>query len=217
MNCAACQHENPDGSAFCEECGARFERRCPACGSVCAPTGEVLPQLRDRARCARGRARRRRRGAQGRHHRLRRPDRLDVAARTARPGVGQPRDGRATTGPCAPPVEAHGGTVVQLLGDGVMCAFGVPRVAEDDAIRAVRAAVGDRSRRSAELAPPTHDALAGNRRPASRGQHRRGGRQRRQRRRHRRSAQRRGPPAAGSARRRRADRRVDRAAWCASW
>ena len=39
------------------------------------------------------------------------------------------------------PVEAHGGTVVQLLGDGVMCAFGVPRVAEDDAIRAVHAAV----------------------------------------------------------------------------
>ena len=39
------------------------------------------------------------------------------------------------------PVEAHGGTVVQLLGDGVMCAFGIPRVAEDDALRAVHAAV----------------------------------------------------------------------------
>src|SRR5207253_2350580 len=36
------------------------------------------------------------------------------------------------------PVEAYGGTVVQLLGDGVMCAFGVPHVAEDDAIRLVR-------------------------------------------------------------------------------
>ncbi len=40
------------------------------------------------------------------------------------------------------PVEAAGGTVVQLLGDGVMCAFGIPRIAEDDALRAVRAAVG---------------------------------------------------------------------------
>src|SRR5262245_35004795 len=38
-------------------------------------------------------------------------------------------------------VEAHGGTVVKLLGDGVMAAFGVPRVAEDDAIRAIRAGV----------------------------------------------------------------------------
>jgi class 3 adenylate cyclase len=36
----------------------------------------------------------------------------------------------------------HGGTVVHLLGDGVTCAFGVPRVAGDGAIRAVRAAVG---------------------------------------------------------------------------
>ena len=38
-------------------------------------------------------------------------------------------------------VESHSGTVTQLLGDGVKAVFGIPRVAEDDAIRAVRAAV----------------------------------------------------------------------------
>lgn len=36
-------------------------------------------------------------------------------------------------------VAAHGGTVVKLLGDGVMAAFGLKQVAEDDALRAVPA------------------------------------------------------------------------------
>src|SRR5436309_10810953 len=138
MNCSSCGRAHGAGARFCGGCGRSLALRCPACGAEGKPDAQfceacgaslVAGAVDDAAA---------RKvvtivfadlvGSTALHERLdaesvrRFMDRYYRAMQTA--------------------VEAHGGTVTQLLGDGVMCAFGVPRVAEDDAIRAVRAAVG---------------------------------------------------------------------------
>jgi class 3 adenylate cyclase len=48
-------------------------------------------------------------------------------------------------GEMAAVIEAHEGTVEKFIGDAVMAVFGIPRLHEDDPLRAVRAAAGMRA------------------------------------------------------------------------
>ena len=99
--------------------------------------------------------------AQGRHHPLRR---LSARPRSTSGSIPESvsRVMEAYHATVRTPIEAHGGTLVQLLGDGVMCAFGVPEVAEDDALRAVRAAVAvQQAFRASWPAPGARPARSG--------------------------------------------------------
>src|SRR5881296_1095260 len=138
MSCTSCGRANRPGARFCGSCGKPLAPRCLACGTECEPGAQFCD-------------------ACGASLVASAPDEAvvrkvvtivfaDLIGSTALHEHLDPESTRRLMDryyqALRAPVEAHGGTVVQLLGDGVMCAFGVPHVAEDDAIRAVRAAVG---------------------------------------------------------------------------
>jgi class 3 adenylate cyclase/ketosteroid isomerase-like protein len=160
MTCSLCQHENRSGAKFCEECAAPLPRPCASCGAhlrasakFCDECGTatgaapvptpatdadgtrkvVTVVFADLA------------GSTALH------ERLDAeSARRFMEGYYRAMRGA---------VEQHGGRVAKLLGDGVMAVCGLPMVAEDDALRAVRAAV-DMQRVFRELAE-RHSNLVG--------------------------------------------------------
>src|SRR5262245_20601958 len=137
MKCSSCGRVSRAGARFCSGCGGPLAPRCPACGHECEPDAQFCDA------CGASLVARTPEDAGARKvvtivfadlvgstalH-----ERLDAESARAL----MDRYYRALHAV----VDAHGGCVVKLLGDGVMAAFGLPRVAEDDAIRAVRAAV----------------------------------------------------------------------------
>src|SRR5881398_240727 len=138
MSCTTCGRANRPGARFCGSCGKPLAPRCPACGTECEPGAQFCVACGASLVASASEQAVARKvvtivfadliGSTALH------ERLDPES------VGRLMDRYYEV--VREPVEAHGGSVVQLLGDGVMCAFGVPHVAGDDAIRAVRAAVG---------------------------------------------------------------------------
>ena len=109
--CARCGQENPEGFKFCGACGAPLEQ-AEAPREVRKTVTVVFCDLT---------------GSTALGERL---DPETVRATMRR----YFEDSRAI-------LERHGGTVEKFIGDAVMAVFGVPQAHEDDALRAVRAAV----------------------------------------------------------------------------
>src|SRR5262245_846621 len=146
MACQSCGHENRAANRFCEECGATLARRCGSCGGDVPPTAKFCGACGAPADPVPGRV-----GGGGHATDVLEARKVvtivfaDLIGSTALHERLDADSARAWMDryyrALHAVVEAHGGSVVKLLGDGVMAAFGLPRVAEDDAIRAVRAAV----------------------------------------------------------------------------
>ena len=112
LDCPACGHANTEGAKFCNECGA--------------PLAAVARAAREQRKTVTVLF-------------------CDVTGSTE---LGERLDPEALRALLAryfermkAIVERHGGTVEKFIGDAVMAVFGVPVVHEDDALRALRAAV----------------------------------------------------------------------------
>src|SRR3954454_7595155 len=149
--CPACSTENPEGARFCMACGTALALICPGCGAEAQPGAKFCvdcgASLTAGAPAPAAPA-----SAPAPPREL--PEEghqvtvlfADLSGYTA---VAQPLDPEALPGlvdrclrRLGQEVERYGGTVDKYIGDNVMATFGAPVAHEDDAERAVRAALG---------------------------------------------------------------------------
>ena len=139
-SCAACGFANPAGALFCGNCGSALGRPCPSCSTV------VPPGLVFCTSCG---------AALGEEERVAAEERkvvtavfVDLVGFTGRSERLDPEDVRGFLAPyharAKAELERFGGTVEKFIGDAVVAVFGAPTAHEDDAERAVRAALAVR-------------------------------------------------------------------------
>jgi class 3 adenylate cyclase/predicted ATPase len=154
MKCISCEKRNPHSGRFCTGCGAELPCACTACGTVNAPgsnyCGRCGADLRRRApdqplsddgpaaapRSSPGS------GPERRHVTV---VFSDIVGSTALTKLLDPEDlnnlNQAYYALCEDAVRDFDGMVARKSGDGVMAVFGYPRAHEDDAERAIHAAL----------------------------------------------------------------------------
>jgi class 3 adenylate cyclase/tetratricopeptide (TPR) repeat protein len=141
IRCARCGRENPADAQFCMRCGAALSRVCPNCGAANAMDATFCLQ------CGTPLA-----AAATTERRLLSILFADLVGSTALTQRLDPEAMRAIIGQyfdgMRDEITHHGGSVEKFIGDAVMAVFGLPVAHEDDADRALRAAVAMQQRLS---------------------------------------------------------------------
>ena len=144
VSCAACGSANETGRKFCGECGSSLARACPSCGTpnasgvkFCGECGTPLAETAATSPAVTA--------APAAERRLVSVLFADLVGFTT---ASEGRDAEDTRElltryfeQARTTIERYGGTVEKFIGDAVMAVWGAPVAQEDDAERAVRAAL----------------------------------------------------------------------------
>src|SRR4029453_17649108 len=160
MQCPRCQHENPHGARFCEECATGLARTCSNCGTTLSATAKFAPACAHPAAAGAGTPSRSPESYTPKHL----AERI-INSKAALEGERKqvtvlfadlkgsmelladrdPEEARKLLDPVLErmmeSVHRYEGTVNQVMGDGIMALFGAPVAHEDHAVRACYAAL----------------------------------------------------------------------------
>ena len=147
MRCSSCGSENEGTRKFCGECGSPLALACAECGSPNTPgvkfCGECGSPLVAHAPASQATAADP--SALAAERRLVSVLFADLVGFTSASEARDAEDTRALLSryfdTCRRLIELYGGTVEKFIGDAVMAVWGTPTATEDDAERAVRAAL----------------------------------------------------------------------------
>jgi class 3 adenylate cyclase len=142
MLCPSCLSATNSGDRFCANCGAGLEQRCATCGTQLPGDARFCPSCGTATSAAEAPAAIEHPGEE---RKVVSVLFADLVGFTASSDGADPEDVRRRVQPfhtaLREVVEGFGGRIEKLMGDGVLAVFGAPVAHEDDAERAVRAAL----------------------------------------------------------------------------